>query len=535
MSERAKDNRTCLLAFSLANLAAIQAWISIIEAESGGSEYFLNARPKFVLELATLVTIAGVWLLLWVALGLLERSTAGRGWIRGVLIVVCALSGAVRIIRYVVVELARKVADPKATELSGGMAVLMIFCMLVPVVFALAYPRKAIAIAERSPVFVVPLVIANIATAGWHTAKLGFRTEFAGQHATRQLRMPAKTRLVWVVFDEMDGGLTFEHRPSFVKMPQFDRLRASSLVATNAVPMADDTVIALPSLTTGRKVVRVYPTGTADLALQFAGSSGTRSWTETPTVFSIAKSLGRSTAIVGWYHPYCRLFGDLAAGCDAFGIEIPHLRLRTEAEDRGLLPYLVQNWMYPFVPETILHPEAWNARKSRGPQGPDVDINKKLCARAVAVAADPSFDFVFLHLAIPHPPGKAGSNVPLGSRSSYIVNYPLADAILEEMQANMVKAGSWNSNALIVTSDHSLRSIWYDYPFWTDLDTRAAAQSRLETVPLLIHMPGQMDRADITERLDCGMLFDVATGILRGDFTDAQTVGRWMRDRAKRQ
>ena len=81
-------------------------------------------------------------------------------------------------------------------------------------------------------------------------------------------------RLLWLLFDELDEHLAFEVRPPSVDLPELDRLRAQSFVATQAHQTADRTTLALPSLLSGRifgraelvdaDSLRVYPEGSKD-------------------------------------------------------------------------------------------------------------------------------------------------------------------------------------------------------------------------------------------------------------------------------
>ena len=88
-------------------------------------------------------------------------------------------------------------------------------------------------------------------------------------------RPPHSPRVIWVVFDEMDQRLAFDARPSDLALPEFDRIRAEAVVADHATPTADWTVIALPSLISGRifdkaeminaRTLQVTPEGTSEV------------------------------------------------------------------------------------------------------------------------------------------------------------------------------------------------------------------------------------------------------------------------------
>jgi hypothetical protein len=73
--------------------------------------------------------------------------------------------------------------------------------------------------------------------------------------------------------------------------------------------------MSMPSLTTGRLVARVSPESADELFLQFHGGEERVGWSTQPNVFTRAREAGANTAVVGWFHPYCRLFGGAVTAC----------------------------------------------------------------------------------------------------------------------------------------------------------------------------------------------------------------------------
>jgi len=116
-------------------------------------------------------------------------------------------------------------------------------------------------------------------------------------------------RVLWLVFDEMDYRLSFVNRPTSVKLPELDRLRAESIFATNAYPAAGDTVLTLPSVITGRHVARIFRTAPNDLLLTFGDNNESQLWSTQPNIFTRAREMELNSGLVGWYHPYCRIIG----------------------------------------------------------------------------------------------------------------------------------------------------------------------------------------------------------------------------------
>ena len=127
---------------------------------------------------------------------------------------------------------------------------------------------------------------------------------------------PGSPRVVWIIFDELDQELTFPLRPKRVHMPEFDRLRSVSLHAEEAVAAAFYTSIAFPALTTGKMVADVRPIEPPE-TLRVAFEDGSKAdWSQTPNIFRSARERGFNVGqLVGWHHPFCRIFGDVLSGC----------------------------------------------------------------------------------------------------------------------------------------------------------------------------------------------------------------------------
>src|SRR5258708_4415720 len=65
---------------------------------------------------------------------------------------------------------------------------------------------------------------------------------------------PKRPRVVWVIFDELDEGAAFTHRPASVSLPELDRFRRESFVTTAAYAPGSSTMQSIPALLNGREV-----------------------------------------------------------------------------------------------------------------------------------------------------------------------------------------------------------------------------------------------------------------------------------------
>ncbi|HEY1337233.1 MAG TPA: hypothetical protein VGF59_06970, partial [Bryobacteraceae bacterium] len=140
--------------------------------------------------------------------------------------------------------------------------------------------------------------------------------DFDSKPLAARLPQPRRTpRLVWVIFDEWDARLTFRDRIPSLKMPELDRFEAISLHAGNAYPPSSQTGMSLPALTTGLLVRDAKPQGPDDLLLLRPEPNPSLHWHAAPTIFSEARAAGYNVGVVGFYHPYCRMFNGSLSEC----------------------------------------------------------------------------------------------------------------------------------------------------------------------------------------------------------------------------
>jgi len=117
-----------------------------------------------------------------------------------------------------------------------------------------------------------------------------------------------------VVFDELDQRLAFLERPEDVQLPEFDSFRNQAIEAENAYPPSGETLTAMPALITGSLVEKADLAGPQDLRLKLADKRDVI-WRSMDNVFTEAQAEGFTTALVGWYHPYCRMFASALNVC----------------------------------------------------------------------------------------------------------------------------------------------------------------------------------------------------------------------------
>jgi hypothetical protein len=296
--------------------------------------------------------------------------------------------------------------------------------------------------------------------------------------------------LVWIIFDELSYDQVFEHRAHDLDLPNFDVLRSQSTVFTNAQPAGYHTVKVIPSLLTGQSVDSIRYNFHNKLWVRHEADHKWSPIDGSQTVFADADKTGWRTAAVGWYNPYCGIYGDAIQNCfwtnhDMFD---------------GLMAQRNTFWQNTYIPLQQV------VREMKSPTRADRDLctfdvrqrfntETDLQQHAFQLLQTDQADFVFIHLAVPHSPNiwsRIDDDYTQSCDSSYIDNLALADRILGQTLDILRHSPRWKDTTLIVQGDHSWRIEDWDWlPAWTEEDD-AASRSGFDPRPaLIIHQPGQ--------------------------------------------
>lgn len=338
-------------------------------------------------------------------------------------------------------------------------------------------------------------------------------------------------RVVWIIFDEMDYHAAFGTVTPEVPLPEFSRLQGQSLVATNAYPPADSTMLSLPAFITGRMVVKAKPVHSSELTLNFEGSDEYVAWSKQPNVFERAREIGVNTALLGWYHPYKRIIGNTLNRCavyDADTVSLPVSMLLNV--NRALERTLLGERAMPLTIQLA----KWSRQRH-------IEAFVDSLAEAERLAANPEFGLVLLHLPVPHPPGiysRETAEFDYQGESSYFDNLALADRTLGDIRKAMEDAGLWDGSVVLASSDHWWRpTIWQSLHVWTAEDNRfALPEGQLDyRVPFLLKMPGQSAEIDYNTRFNTIHSQELLIEILRGEVKDAEAAIRWLDQHASPQ
>jgi hypothetical protein len=538
--------RDAAVAVSLANLLFLAAWRQVVSPET----YFHCYRCATFVGWTDLAGLLVDVLLLAAALFAVIRLIRKAGSARLVTAAELALLASLLIpLNALYMQL-----GPNATNRLFAMIGRLGFAVLALAALGLALwvvfaKRKQVARGALALLLILsPFGLVAIGHGAWNVRSIernfaarDFTGKVAGCGQSRQ-EQGSRPRVVWVVFDELDYEIAFAGRPQGFQLPELDRLRDESLSATNAFPPSGFTEMAVSSLLTGTRVESSRIDGPTDLQLQFAGQSGTVSLSDVPTIFTQARKRGLSTAAVGWYHPYCRLFGPDLCACYHQAREF-----QRGPQQGGLLDAMAKHARSAAVSIPALgglaappsdaidmvgsDPREWKV--SRALLERCLLLHEGLIGPAIKLGADPNLDMVFLHLSVPHPPGfydRSTGEYKLDGTSGYLDGLALADRALGEIRRAMEEAGIWNDTHFIVTSDHFIRvNIWLR-PGRSSAEDRELMARRKENfrVPFLVKLAGPAAATVYEPPFNILVMHDLTLALLDGEVGSHPDLARWL-------
>ncbi len=315
------------------------------------------------------------------------------------------------------------------------------------------------------------------------------------------------TRVLWLVFDELDQRLTFEEKPASVETPELDRLRSKAIYATNAHPPADDTLHSMPALITGDPLARAEPAGAGELQLTLEKTGETLPWSKRENIFTRAEELGYNTGLVGCYLPYCRVIGDSLTTCywQPFGSVETNTR---EGLRKTMLNQFLSNFsISPF-----------NQRRHA------INVHLSLLEEAKIAAANPDLGLVLVHFSIPHYPWiyhrhrDSLTVFNYDMQYGYFDNLALVDHTLRQLRLAMEDSATWEDTHLLISSDHPWRM-----ELFPTFDGR-----RDSRVPFLLRFSGQQHSLSYSAPFNTIISHDLILGLLENRFSNADDLLNWL-------
>ena len=516
--------RDYLICLSLANLYFINVWV---EVGNRGFDYYRGARPGATALWAVVTLIVMLSLAFWVAVQLWRRLPPPVA--RPAAIVGIALS---LIVPATVIH--RSVLDPlvdSVIRLAGRTTVYGIMAIIGGALFAWLVARTSSAARAYSAALSLMLPLAPVLAvqATWVQWQRPPAEAYAGTIPSQSGRS-TPTRVVVMVFDEWDQRLAIDERPDRVELPVLDRILGQSFHASRAAGGgylgANSSISSM--LTGQRRQAVVDP---RSLGVRLEGDrrnviDAAAAWVEAPTLFSELSGRGWSSGVVGWYIPYCRLLGQHLRACS----------WQPGGSVYGRREFVFE-LSYPENLRTIAVRQLERVPMSRR-LGLDLSQQERRSLLAEEVArirarfstALDSADLLYVHWPVPHPFGLENPSSAIAARvPNYLDNLMVVDRLLAEVEDTLTRADRWDQIALIVTSDHSLRTRhWEGSGAWTDEEQQATGGRQSPYVPFVVKFAGRHAPLLYDKPFTIALLYDVVLAIADEVVTNPAELGAWL-------
>ncbi len=535
------------VSISLASLLLVDVWKMVEQSRTADTRYFAIVPPTPVLEITGLVDTAIIAALFFLLMRAMARS---RPWLSArVSRAILAFAGGYGFWRLwvFVTDSARPILEGSVSvgpQLMGRSAAeIAVMALQLLALQALLFgtvqaPARTWAAVNAVALILFPFAAWRIGQTGWqliHRPRIG--VELKAPRVSSARRQP-KPLVLWLIFDEMDYDAAFGEAADPSRVPNLNLLRQSVFQVERMVESAPDTIAAIPSYTIGHVVTGVRWDGPDDLMLKLNGRNECVAWTSQRTLFDEAADAGRRTAIIGYLHPYCHLFGDRAAKCEA----LPHLGpgdfmkwWRTLQDEPMYRACLLQAGRILPVPGSVRRFDgAWFKWWEPAVLGQEERVTAENISRMRAslldILADRSLDFVFAHLPLPHPPNLyafPGSNVPIRN-PGYAGNLQAADHLFGEIRQALAASGRWDETAVVVTSDHSVRSFWKETLLLSPSLLRAIEDREEPTIPLFVKLPHQSRPLTYSEPFNSVLIHGIIQALLHGGMEQPEAVAEYI-------
>jgi hypothetical protein len=519
--------RDAAISLSLANICFVKVWGKLL---SGAGSYFTEFPVAYVTIIVDVVLLAAV---LFIAITLIRRSRNSllmklARWSFLLTILTALNSIALLILTRSTINFSTLLGRDTAWFSGVG---LTLFLVLATVKMRDRVIRWA------PPVLLVllPFVLITFSQSVLKlTRNLGVvHAAVSRTTVVSKVRRKPASRVLWIIFDEMDQRMSFSERPVGVEMPELDRLRKQSVYAVNAYPPAPLTYMSMPALITGRMVAQVTPVGADELMIRFDGENNAVGWSTQPNIFSEAHSLGFNAGLAGWCHPYCEVIGNSLTKCDdAKEKSDDGLSLRASMflQAQGLISSV------PLAPQmaipVVQRVGFVNRIVTTGEREKYTLRYQRVLKSALRAAVDPDLDLVFVHSPAPHPPGiydRGTNEFSLASTNSYIDNLELVDRTIGELRRAMEDAGIWDQTTVVISADHWWRTeMWRRGPFWTREDEAASGGKMDHRIPFVLKLAGQQEQLTYTAGFNTLVTHDLILALMRGEVTSAGDAAVWL-------
>jgi hypothetical protein len=539
LSPAARENLTeLLICFSLGNLCFLRRWYDLEHLQSRSVDYFRSGPPDQTLLYSTLLCSALLTMVFWLLWMWAKRSGSRR-------LLTLARCGFLLILMFPL-ESIRRYWNIEIGHVDWGSSAALLTIELLLAIglgMALTGNLRILRAARNVALAMVFLLPALLVDFFWSSGEAESVSAFQPKpslpllHARASSASGPAPRLIWLLFDELDQRLAFNQRQPSVALPELDRLRTESFAATHAFQTGGYTMVAIPSLLSGRIYSNADMADADTLMVKPEGSEREFDWRDEPSVFRRARELGVNAAVVGWHHPYCRVLGDSLVRCfDEPSDPSPALLRETDAAEDGLLNTmgkqlgrLAVNLYDIFRPDADSVAEKLkDASLQRHQQQQYFTIRD----HAYQDAIDQQIDFLYVHFPTPHLFAiydRQRQDFGLSSKTTYFDNLSLVDRTVGELRHKLEEAGLWDSTSILITSDHGLRrELWHGHLNWTPEFDSLLANGPSPLVPFILKLGGSHEGAVYDQSFSSVVEGDMALAVIKREITTPQQASEWL-------
>jgi len=331
-------------------------------------------------------------------------------------------------------------------------------------------------------------------------------------------------RVLWLIFDEWDQKITFDHRKPELKIPTIDAMRENFFAADFAREAGLGTLTSVPTMIMGETVTAIRFGASDKLFVKTERNDEFVPWRKTQNLFREVHDRGINSAILtDSFLSFCRQFHDLTAKCWENG----------GWWDGGVKS--LADGIYDFSKSALRNLPYFNKRLSFGALYTNLDQKRKfekfLGANQDTVT-DPEIKFAYIHWLLPHDPYYYDSSAdkllaaPDGS-VDYWDSLVLVDKVLSNILKNLDDSNLRKNTVLLVTSDHGNRA------------ASLLGLNKGEFVPFMVSLPNETSGFRFKKQFSMVAVKELILNIYDGkirtnkQLADFLSEARWRTDKSK--
>jgi hypothetical protein len=334
-------------------------------------------------------------------------------------------------------------------------------------------------------------------------------------------------KVVWIIFDELDYAALTTAGQNNTFLPDLEDLMDQSFVAHNAVSPHEYTTASIPALLTGTPFKSVETIASDDLLLHPADNSEPFTFRESKNIFAEVESRAGKSGIVGWYHPYPRIFKEKANYIFWSSTKKPKCSLFLELFECSSTIFLHSLLNIPFAARFF--PSLWTTQVSFAieKKSSQLERNNFLSDKADQLVGNPKLDLLFFHFSIPHFSYIARTD--LRGEETYFTSLGAVNDTFKKLRDNLQRAGQWDDTIVIVSSDHQWRFKKAEDFAYLPEDQQQAALNDVR-IPFIIKFAGQKNRTDYKQPFNTVITKDLVLKIFEGEIKNSEDLILWIDD-----